>query len=103
MEEEAIGVSAKSKGESIGEGEIFGEGEIVRSRRSKVRFFETPVLRSYQGMDLGFFYANAFALKLVCWYALVCCFYTLLSVECAFSVMRLGVYLFIPFCGPPFV
>jgi len=44
-----------------------------------------------------------FALKLVCWYALVCCFYTLLSVECAFSVMRLGVYLFIPFCGPPFV
>ena len=63
---------------------LFEEGEIVRRRRSKVCFFETPVLRSYQGMDLGFFYANAFALKLVCWYALVCCFYTRLSVECAF-------------------
>jgi len=55
VEEEAIRVSAKSKGELIGEGEIFGEGEIVRSRRSKVRFFETPVLHSHQGMDLGFF------------------------------------------------
>ena len=92
-----IAVSAKLKGESI------GECEIVRRRRSKVHFFETPVLRSLQGMDLGFYYANVFALKLVCWYALVCCFYTLLSVECAFLVMRLGVYLFNRFCGPPFV
>jgi len=55
VEEEAIRVFAKSKGELIGEGEIFGEAEIVRSRRSKVRFFETPVLRSHEGMDLGFF------------------------------------------------
>ena len=57
----------------------FGEGEIVRRRRSKVRFFETPVRRSHFSLDLGFLYSNAFTLKLVCWYALGCCFYSLLS------------------------
>jgi len=42
-------------------------------------------------MVLGLFYSNAFALELVCCYALGFSFYTRLLFQCAFLVMWLGV------------